>query len=173
MLDKSRKKQKQEKRGKKSKKITGGSDLWTKLKNFFTGAKDNINETAEQFSKVKTAIQQNITTLNKSLNEVLPLLDKCSAALKVDPSTTRELADGAGLNYVAPALPRPEQKIENPQMANPQMANPQMANIQRQNQELERVEPPMETEQEDPVSRFGGAQKKTRKKRQKKVKKTD
>lgn len=166
MPDKSRKKPKQEKRAKGSKKIRGGvgndENMLTKFWNFITGAKKDINATAEKFSKVKTEIQQNISALNKSLNEVMPLLDECSSSLNAVEKKTD--------NAAGAVFEQREQQVLNPEPVQPlQQLQPQPANP------LPRIEPRMDQEESE-YPRFGvggGSQKKTRRKRQKKVKKTD
>lgn len=105
------KKAQKQQRPQRTKKMSGGVDwsfsgFWKSI----TGVKDNINETAEQFSKVKKDIQENINALNKSLNEVMPLLNKCSASLKIDSAPMMAptgLGVGPAPTVAAPAVAAP------------------------------------------------------------------
>lgn len=71
-----------------TKKVKGGenflSTIGSYISNFvpsFLSVKKDINTTADKFAGVKAEIQKNIAELNKSLNDVLPLLDDCSKSM--------------------------------------------------------------------------------------------
>jgi len=68
-----------------TKKVKGGTnpilDFFSGIGNYFGSVKKDINTTADKFASVKAEIQKNIAELNKSLNDVLPLLDDCSKSM--------------------------------------------------------------------------------------------
>jgi hypothetical protein len=83
-----------------TKKIKGGGgffDFVSGIGNYlssFTGAKKDINTTADKFAGVKAEIEKNIAELTRSLNNVKPLLDACGASIKTIENTANKL-DGA------------------------------------------------------------------------------
>lgn len=66
-----------------TKKLKGGTifDFFSNIRSYFGSVKKDINTTADKFAGVKAEIQKNIAELNKSLNDVLPLLDDCSKSM--------------------------------------------------------------------------------------------
>jgi hypothetical protein len=88
LTKKSRKKGKRKHRVDKeigTKKVKGGTnpilDFFSGIGSYFGSVKKDINTTADKFAGVKAEIQKNIAELNKSLNDVLPLLDDCSKSM--------------------------------------------------------------------------------------------
>ena len=159
----SRKKQgKKAQRPQRTKKMSGGVDwsfsgFWKSI----TGVKDNINETAEQFSKVKKDIQENINALNKSLNEVMPLLNKCSASLKIDSGpiiAPTGLGVGPAPTVAAPAVAAPAAVAAAPMNKDAQDMMP--------GRQLPRNDLEMDSDM-NPDRPFMGGAKKTRKKLEK------
>jgi hypothetical protein len=74
----------------------------------FTGAKKDINTTADKFAGVKAEIEKNIAELTRSLNNVKPLLDACGASIKTIENTAIKI-DGA-YNEVKSEKPSNDQK---------------------------------------------------------------
>ena len=91
----------------RSKKMSGGERTWGQwFASFMPGVKKDINETANKFSKVKTDIQTHITALNRSLSEVMPLLEECKTSIN---SAAEAAGAGAGAGEQPPAANRPSQ----------------------------------------------------------------
>ena len=90
----------------RSKKMGGGERTWSEwFASFMPGGKKDINETANKFSKVKTDIQTHITALNRSLSEVMPLLEECKTSITSAAAATK----AAGAGEQPPAADRPSQ----------------------------------------------------------------
>jgi len=159
-------KQQRPQRPQRTKKMSGGVDwsfsgFWKSI----TGVKDNINETAEQFSKVKKDIQENINALNKSLNEVMPLLNKCSASLKIDSGpmiAPTGLGVGPAPAVAAPAVAAPAAVAAAP--AAPM--NKDAQDMMMPGRQLPRNDLEMDSDM-NPDRPFMGGAKKTRKKLEK------
>lgn len=93
----------------RSKKISGGERTWGQwFASFMPGVKKDINETANKFSKVKTDIQTHITALNRSLSEVMPLLEECKTSIN-SAAEAAGAGAGAGAGEPPPAANRPSQ----------------------------------------------------------------
>ena len=90
----------------RSKKMGGGERTWSEwFASFMPGGKKDINETANKFSKVKTDIQTHIAALNRSLSEVMPLLEECKTSITSAAAATK----AAGAGEQPPAADRPLQ----------------------------------------------------------------
>ena len=121
-----------------TKKMRGGypfSGFFSSIGNYFTsfgGVKKDINTTAEKFGEVKTEIQKNITELNKSLNNVLPLLDDCSKSMNTASDIAKKInaegpptAEQQQIALQQPArLPSPAPPTAQQQTAQQQTADP-------------------------------------------------
>jgi hypothetical protein len=114
-----------------TKKIKGGfpnpfSGIISGIGNFLSslsGAKKDINTTADKFADLKAEIEKHITALTGSLNNVKPLLDACGASINtIEKSTNDALEDQKAAK---PSLGFGPEKIQNDRIEAPGFGGPE------------------------------------------------
>jgi hypothetical protein len=147
--------------------ISGIGNFWSSL----SGAKKDINTTADKFADLKAEIEKHITALTGSLNNVKPLLDACGASINtIEKSTNDALEDQKAAK---PSLGFGPEKIQNDRIEAPGFGGPENPGQPGQPGQPDRRAAQLDDDIADPYEapKFPGGSSAPKKSRKKKPKK--